>query len=51
MKVCHVITGLEVGGAELALCGLLETLREPENSVVVLRGEGANGGQRARRLA
>lgn len=39
MRVCHVITGLEVGGAELALCGLLETLREPENSVVVLRGE------------
>lgn len=39
MRVCHVITGLEVGGAELALCGLLETLQEPENSVVVLRGE------------
>ena len=39
MKVCHVITGLEVGGAELALCGLLEALREPENTVVVLRGE------------
>lgn len=38
VRVCHVITGLEVGGAELALCGLLETLREPENSVVVLRG-------------
>ncbi|HEX7323835.1 MAG TPA: glycosyltransferase [Rhodanobacteraceae bacterium] len=38
MRVCHVITGLEVGGAELALCGLLESLREPENTVVVLRG-------------
>lgn len=37
MKVCHVITGLEVGGAELALCALLETLQQPENSVVVLR--------------
>ncbi len=36
MRVCHVITGLEVGGAELALCGLLEALNEPDNSVVVL---------------
>jgi glycosyltransferase involved in cell wall biosynthesis len=45
MKVCHVITGLEVGGAELALCGLLETLREPENSVVVLRGESVLSGR------
>jgi glycosyltransferase involved in cell wall biosynthesis len=41
MRVCHVITGLEVGGAELALCGLLEALREPENTVVVLRSESA----------
>jgi glycosyltransferase involved in cell wall biosynthesis len=41
MKVCHVITGLEVGGAELALCGLLEALREPDNTVVALRGESA----------
>ena len=40
MKVCHVITGLKVGGAELALCGLLETLRKPDNSVVVLREQG-----------
>lgn len=38
MKVCHVITGLEVGGAELALCGLVEALSEPENVVVALRG-------------
>lgn len=45
MRVCHVITGLEVGGAELALCGLLETLREPENSVVVLRGESVLSGR------
>ena len=41
MKVCHVITGLEVGGAELALCGLLEALSEPDNTVVALRGESA----------
>ncbi|WIG56926.1 MAG: Glycosyltransferase [Rhodanobacteraceae bacterium] len=41
MKVCHVITGLETGGAELALCGLLEALREPENTVVALRGPSA----------
>ncbi|MGH8183983.1 MAG: glycosyltransferase, partial [Rhodanobacteraceae bacterium] len=40
MKVCHVITGLKVGGAELALCGLLETLRKPDNTVVVLREQG-----------
>lgn len=39
MRVCHVITGLEVGGAELALCGLLETLSEPDNTVVALRGK------------
>jgi glycosyltransferase involved in cell wall biosynthesis len=45
MKVCHVITGLDVGGAELALCGLLETLREPENSVVVLRGKSVLSGR------
>lgn len=38
MRVCHVITGLEVGGAELALCGLVEALDEPENMVVALRG-------------
>ncbi len=41
MRVCHVITGLEVGGAELALCGLLETLSEPDNTVVALRGKSA----------
>ncbi|MBU6415900.1 MAG: glycosyltransferase [Xanthomonadaceae bacterium] len=41
MKVCHVITGLEVGGAELALCGLLEALNGPDNTVVALRGESA----------
>lgn len=41
MRVCHVITGLEVGGAEWALCGLLEALSEPDNTVVALRGESA----------
>jgi glycosyltransferase involved in cell wall biosynthesis len=41
MKVCHVITGLDVGGAELALCGMLEALSEPDNTVVALRGESA----------
>lgn len=41
MKVCHVITGMEVGGAELALCGLLQTLHRPENTVVALRERGA----------
>jgi len=41
MKVCHVITGLEVGGAELAMCGLVEALKEPENVVVALRGPSA----------
>jgi len=42
MKVLHVITGLHTGGAETALCRLLETLRPPEfeHSVVALRGEG-----------
>jgi glycosyltransferase involved in cell wall biosynthesis len=41
VRVCHVITGLHVGGAELALCGLLETLGQPEQSVVALGGESA----------
>lgn len=38
MKICHVITGLGSGGAEIALCRLLESLRPPgfEHSVVVL---------------
>jgi glycosyltransferase involved in cell wall biosynthesis len=35
------MTGLEVGGAEWALCGLLEALSEPDNTVVALRGESA----------
>ena len=41
MRICHVITGLNVGGAELALCGLLETLGQPEQTVVALGGESA----------
>ena len=41
MRICHVITGLNVGGAELALCGLLETLGQPEQTVVVLGGTSA----------
>lgn len=40
MRICHVITGLNVGGAELALCGLLETLGQPDSMVVVLGGPG-----------
>ncbi len=43
MKICHVITGLGSGGAEIALCRLLESLRPPqfEHAVVVLGGEAA----------
>ena len=29
MKICHVITGLNAGGAEIALCRLLESLPAP----------------------
>ncbi|WHZ20045.1 MAG: hypothetical protein OJF55_002194 [Rhodanobacteraceae bacterium] len=43
MKICHVITGLGSGGAEIALCRLLESLRPPayEHTVIVLGGEAA----------
>lgn len=43
MKICHVITGLNTGGAETALCRLLESLRPPgfEHSVVALGPEAA----------
>lgn len=43
MKICHVITGLNSGGAEIALCRLLESLRPPrfEHSVIVLGTEAA----------
>jgi glycosyltransferase involved in cell wall biosynthesis len=36
MKICHVITGLSSGGAEIALCRLLETLHSPEFEHVVI---------------
>ena len=39
MRICHIITGLDRGGAELALCGLLETLGQPEQTVVALGGD------------
>lgn len=43
MKVLHVITGLATGGAETALCRLLETLQPPafEHVVIALGGPGA----------
>jgi glycosyltransferase involved in cell wall biosynthesis len=43
VKVLHVITGLNTGGAETALCRLLEALPQPEfdHAVVALGSEGA----------
>lgn len=43
MRITHVITGLNTGGAETALCRLLETLRAPvfEHVVVALGGVGS----------
>lgn len=43
MKICHVITGLNTGGAETALCRLLESLSSPQfaHVVVALGPEGA----------
>lgn len=42
MKIVHVITGLGTGGAETALCRLLESLRAPDfEHVVVALGEPA----------
>lgn len=43
MRICHVITGLNMGGAETALCRLLESLRPPrfEHVVVALGPKGA----------
>lgn len=45
VRVLHVITGLDTGGAETVLCRLLETLRAPafEHTVVSLSGEGDLG--------
>jgi len=48
VRICHVITGLNVGGAELALCGLLETLGQPQQTVVVLGGTSALSARVAR---
>ena len=36
MRICHVITGLGSGGAEIALCRLLEALRPPKFDHVVV---------------
>jgi glycosyltransferase involved in cell wall biosynthesis len=42
-RIFHVITGINTGGAEMALCRLLESTRgeDAESSVVVLGGEGS----------
>ena len=42
MKIVHVITGLGTGGAETALCRLLESLKAPDfrHVVISLAGEG-----------
>ena len=47
LRIVHVITGLNTGGAEMALCRLLESLRplEFQNSVVVLGPESALSGK------
>jgi glycosyltransferase involved in cell wall biosynthesis len=43
MKICHIITGLNTGGAEMTLCRLLEALRPPafEHVVVALAQPGS----------
>ncbi|HEX7370763.1 MAG TPA: glycosyltransferase [Rhodanobacteraceae bacterium] len=50
LKICHVITGLGAGGAEMALCRLLESLHAPnyEHSVIALGGEAALSARAAR---
>lgn len=42
MKIVHIITGLNTGGAEMALCRLLESLPSPEftHTVIALGPEG-----------
>ena len=47
MKICHVITGLGAGGAEIALCRLLEALGAPrfDHVVVALGSKGALSGR------
>jgi glycosyltransferase involved in cell wall biosynthesis len=49
MKICHVITGVNAGGAEIALCRLLESMRSPDfqHVVVALGGEGTLSGRLA----
>jgi glycosyltransferase involved in cell wall biosynthesis len=43
MRICHVITGIQTGGAETALCRLLESTVDQgvDHSVFVLGNEGA----------
>ena len=36
MKICHVITGLSAGGAEVALCRLLDVLQPPRYAHTVI---------------
>ncbi|MGH6889143.1 MAG: glycosyltransferase [Rhizomicrobium sp.] len=50
MKILHVITGIGAGGAETALCRLVESLRPPdyEHFVVALNAAGVNGSQSGR---
>lgn len=45
MKVLHVITGLETGGAEAALCRLVTADRSNTHQVVSLMDEGTYGAQ------
>lgn len=52
MKILHVITGLDTGGAETVLCRLLESLGSPEfEHVVVALGNPAALSHRAGALA
>lgn len=49
MKICHVITDLNTGGAQTALCRLVQTLRPPacEHVVVALGAPGTMSAQLA----
>jgi glycosyltransferase involved in cell wall biosynthesis len=51
MKICHVITGLETGGAQTALYRLLQILRPPafEHVVVALAAKGTMSARMADR--
>lgn len=50
LNIQHVITGLGVGGAETALCRLIESLPFPayNHSAIALDGNGANGALKER---